>query len=317
MRETVEPWRCGWRSAFFSGLLAFLAATLATSVFASAADIAGAYQPKTVGEVTINDPFWSPKLQTYRDASLPSAWQYNLGALNELQQCANRAGPGVESVPWTEANLHAVLEAASYALAQWPNQPDNVVQPTSGPAIPTYTSLDARMDAIVALLHSAQATTDGYLHAYVTNHAGQMQWGEYPIAPWARESLFTQCDGFTAGHLLEAAVAHYQATQKTAFLDIAKKVADQAYAHFVVEQNPGFCGHAQFEPALVELYRVTGESRYLQLSQYFVDQRGQAPSANGESTTLAAYFQDDLPISRQTAINGHAVRAAFFYTGGG
>ena len=299
-------------------LVLVVAFLLAIPLAVLAADVAGVYEPKTVKDVTITDSFWRPKLEACRDNAIPAGWQNVEGAYQEVEHMATGTGPTPEGWPWTEANLHKLTEAVAYAVAQWPSQPD-----TLNPAPPGRTpaaNLNAHLNAIISKLQAAQATCTGdragYMHAYCINHEGQFQWndiypGRFPIGPWNSQSLGPLHDGYVAGHLCEAAIAHYNATGSTSMLTIAKKAADQAYLHFVTQQNPGFCGHPEYELALVDLYRVTGNTKYLDLSQRFIEQHGKTPAP----TEDLMYAQDDLPAKQQTSINGHAVRAVFFYTG--
>jgi DUF1680 family protein len=284
-------------------LLPFFVASL------DAGDPAGVYQPASVKEVRITDPFWLDRLHTYRDQSISAGWQYVDGPLQELEHLATGTGPKPEGVPWSEANLYKFMEAAAYAVAQGPNQPDAMDPIPAGRQ--SANTLREHLEEIIATMQSAQAKTDGYLHAFCVNHDGEtLPWG-IPITPWGHTGLH---DGYVAGHLLEASIAHYEATGSVSMLQVAKKVADQAYEHFITRQTPGFTEHAEFELALVELYRVTGDAKYLDLSQYLVEQRGMTPSSiSGVSGRL--YCQDDLPVQQQTTINGHAVRAVFYYTG--
>ena len=293
----------------FAGTLVWAAVFPFFTLPAAATDVAGVYQPVSVKDVEVRDPFWLPRLLTFRDHSISSGWQYVEGPLQELEHLATGTGPTPEGVPWTEANLYKFMEAAAYVVAQWPNQPDTLDPPAPGRH--SAASLKDHLDAIIATMQAAEAKTDGYLHAFCVNHEGEtLPWG-IPISPWGHTGLH---DGYVAGHLIEAAIAYHHATGSPAMLKVAKRVADQAYTHFITQQAPGFTEHAELELALIELYRVTGDSKYLDLSQHLVEQRGKTPSALG-GTSGRAYCQDDLPARQQTSINGHAVRAVFFYTG--
>ncbi|MHC4527709.1 MAG: glycoside hydrolase family 127 protein, partial [Planctomycetota bacterium] len=159
-----------------------------------------------------------------------------------------------------------------------------------------------QLDDIISVVAAAQRP-DGYLHAHITIK---------DLTPWG--DLYHQHDGYVSGHLYEAAVACYRATGNTSLLDVARKSADQAYRHFVTEKNPGFPGHAEIELALVELHRVTGEQRYLELAKAFIERRGHDPGKDCPRFPCE-YFQDHLPIREQDEIRGHAVRAVFFATG--
>ena len=185
---------------------------------------------------------------------------------------------------WMEANLHKVLETAAYALAQHP-----------------CNNLDRKVDRVVGVIAAGQRP-DGFAHAWCVNRK---------IKPWG--DLYHQHDGYVSGHLYEAAAAHFRATGKRNYLEVACKSADQAWRHFIERKNPGFPGHAEIELALVELYRVTGNEKYLDLARAFIERRGRHPERAVRFPP--AYFQDHLPVRQQKEISGHAVRATFFATG--
>ncbi len=238
--------------------------------------------------VRIDSPFWSPKLDVYRQQTIPHSWQYMQWELRALQAAAGESVDGDLNGTWGEANLYKFFETCAYSLAQFPDP-----------------ALARRWDAIVELLGRAQRP-DGYLHAYVTNNHKQ---------PWDPEFLDGSHDGYVLGHMIEAAIEYHAATGKDEFLRIARRAADQAYQHFLGPAGvPGFGGHAELEMALVELYRVTGESRYLDLARAFVEWRGHG-LVKPHSDTPRAYFQDAFPLREQKTLEGHAVRAIFFATG--
>jgi uncharacterized protein len=133
--------------------------------------------------------------------------------------------------------------------------------------------------------------------------------------PWDPAFLDGSHDGYVLGHMIQAAIAYQTTTGKAKFLEIARRAADQAYEHFLGKNGqPGFCGHAELEMALAELYRVTHEPRYLELAQAFVEWRGRG-KVKPVSETPRAYFQDQVPLREQMTLEGHAVRAIFFATG--
>jgi DUF1680 family protein len=130
------------------------------------------------------------------------------------------------------------------------------------------------------------------------------------MTPWA--NLDGQHDGYVAGHLIEAAVAHHLATGQTNFLHVACRLADHIYRYFIEEKHAGVCGHAELELALVRLYRVTGERRYLELAQDWIERRGKPWRYTAD--TPRSYFMDHLPIRQVSEITGHAVRSLFYAT---
>jgi uncharacterized protein len=238
--------------------------------------------------ITVADQFWAPKLKVYRERTIPWSWNYMGWELRSLKKAGGEVVTGELNGTWGEANLYKFLETAAFSLAQFPD-PD----------------LERRVTEVVALLARAQQP-DGYLHAYVTNNKK---------TPWDPGFLDGSHDGYVLGHLIEAAIEYQAATGKGAFLDLACKAADQACEHFLgPKAQPGFCGHAELEMALVELYRVTQRARYLELARAFVEWRGRG-KVKPFSATPRAYFQDEVPLRAQRTLEGHAVRAVFFATG--
>jgi len=245
-------------------------------------------QPLLLRDIRVTSPFWASKLDVVRQRTIPHSWQYMGWELRALKHAVGEPVDGDLNGTWGEANLYKFLETCACALAQFPD--------------PT---LERRIDDVIDLLRRAQQP-DGYLHAYVTNNGKP---------PWDPAFLDGSHDGYVLGHMIEAAIAHHEATRKDTFLQIARRAADQACRHFLgPDGHPGFCGHAELEMALVELYRVTGESRYLDLARAFVEWRGRG-KVPPCSETPRAYFQDAVPLRQQETLEGHAVRAVFFATG--
>ena len=238
--------------------------------------------PVDVQDVKVADTFWAPRMKVVRENMIPHSWKYVNPAVQELTNAAKPEKKPARCGRWMEANLHKLLETCAYALAQ---QKDP--------------KLDAKVDEVVAVIEAAQQP-DGFVHAWVINRKAK-QWGALP----------GQHDGYVLGHLYEAAVAHYRATGKKNYLDIAVKSADQAWRHFIENKTKGVPGHAEIELALIELYRATKNEKYVELARAFIERRGtEMGSATGK-----AYHQEHLPIRKQNSIEGHAVRAVFFATG--
>jgi len=261
-----------------------LCAILCLQTTAHAEDAVAKQTPVPVKDAKVSGKFWTPKLKVYIEDTIPHSWKYVGTSIEELKNAATEEKKPVRNGKWMEANLHKVLESASYALAQHPCK-----------------ELDAKVDEVVGIVAAGQQP-DGFVHGWVINRK---------IEPWT--TLYHQHDGYVIGHLCEAAAAHRRATGKRNYLDVACKAADQACKHFIDNKKPGFPGHAEIELALVELYRVTDNEKYLALAKEFIERRGLHPE---QATHYPpAYFQDDLPVRKQKDINGHAVRAIFFATG--
>ena len=167
------------------------------------------------------------------------------------------------------------------------------------------------------MLIAAAQEDDGYLYTCrtinpdsVPRGAGETRWS----------NLKDSHELYNIGHMYEAAAAHFTATGKRSFLDVALKSADLVCRTFgpAPDQLHGVPGHQEIEIGLVKLYRITGEKKYLDMARYFLDQRGNASGHElytyGENGTNKDYTQDHLPVVKQTEAVGHAVRAAYMYS---
>jgi DUF1680 family protein len=257
---------------------ALFAALVGSGPIAWAEPIAGAdrLQLLPVAHVQVRDSFWAPKLKVCRESTIPHSWFYMQWELRSLRHAAGQKVEGDLNGTWGEANLYKFLETAAYSLAQ-----------ERDPA------LERQVDEVIALVAAGQQP-DGYLHVYVTNNRK---------TPWDPGFLDGSHDGYVLGHLIEAAIEYHAATGKRAFLDLAGKAADQAWQHFLGPNGqPGFCGHAELEMALVELYLVTREPRYRDLSRAFVEWRGRG-KVSPAGPTARAYFQDGAPLRAQRTLD--------------
>jgi DUF1680 family protein len=158
-------------------------------------------------------------------------------------------------------------------------------------------------DQVIDLLAAAQQE-DGYLNSYFQVVEPDKRWMELAMGH----------ELYCAGHLFEAAVAHHRATGQTKLLDIACRFADYIDSIFGPGKRDGVPGHPEIELALVELYRETGERRYLDLAGFFIDQRGQGKLI-GQNPFDAAYLQDRVSVREASVVEGHAVRQLYLTAG--
>ena len=178
--------------------------------------------------------------------------------------------------------------------------------------------LERCVDRVIELIAAAQQP-DGYLNTHFT-----------VVEPKKRWTNLRDChELYCAGHLMEGAVAYFEATGKRKFLDVMRRYADYMAIVFGTRrgQKRGYCGHEEIELALIKLYRVTNEQRYLNLAKYFIDERGRQPhyfdleaQARGESPRdyvckTYEYNQSHRPVREQNTVVGHAVRAMYLYCG--
>jgi DUF1680 family protein len=253
-----------------------------------------AVSPVLFTAVHINDRFWAPKIEINRTVSIPSAFKQceKSGRLDNFALAGGRIkGEHKGDYPFDDTDVYKVIEGASYALAA------------------KYDArLDAYLDSVIALIAGAQEP-DGYLYTCLTNKCKRLErW--YGRGRWDR---LNSHELYNCGHLYEAAVAHYLATGKRSLLDVAIKNADLVDTIF----GPGMgqkktpSGHPIIEMALVKLYRVTGEKRYLKLARFFIDETGKGTDGHA----LSPYSQDHEPIVAQDEAVGHAVRLGYLYSG--
>lgn len=277
------------RGLAWIGLGAALASAAARGEDAPAARLTGV--PFT--DVEIRGGFWGPRRETNRTVSIPMslARLEEYGNFEDLALAARRARSGYRGPIFMDSDLYKAVEAASYSLATHPDP-----------------ALAKKLDETAALIAAAQMP-DGYLNTWYTVNAPDRRW----------TNLRDDHELYCAGHLFEAAVAHYRATGKATLLDVARKLADHIDATFGPGKRMGYPGHPEIELALVKLGDATGERRYHDLARFFVVNRGRRFFAeeHGQdpATYDGAYHQDDVPICDHRNIKGHAVRACYLMSG--
>jgi len=253
--------------------------------------------------VRITDGFWAPKREVNRTVTIPHIMQQNelTGRIDNFLKAARKAG-AYQGQRYNDTDVYKVIEAASWSMATHPDP-----------------QLDKKVDALIAIVAAAQEP-DGYLYtprsvdpANPAPGAGPERWS------W----LHTSHELYDQGHMIEAAVAHYSATGKRTLLDVAVKSANLMVSVFGPDKRRDVPGHEEVELALVKLYRVTGEQKYLDLARFFLDERGQKHSVEHPQFEPGnrffmyndlAYRQDQAPVKEQTAAVGHAVRATYLYS---
>ncbi len=245
-------------------------------------------------DVHFTDKFWAPRIEINRTVSIPSAFHQceingrfdNFAIAGGLMQGEHKG-----DFSFDDTDPYKIIEGASYSLA-----------------VKYDPKLDAYLDSVITLIASAQEP-DGYLTTCVTNKCTRLS-GWWGSSRWEKVNSH---ELYNSGHLYEAAVAHYKATGKRTLLDVALKNADLVCETFGLGRGqikyPS--GHPIIEMALVKLYIVTGEQKYLDQARYFVNEAGRL--SNGRKPSI--YSQDHKPVLEQDEIVGHAVRAGYFYSG--
>lgn len=244
-----------------------------------------ALNPVPFTDVKLNDHFWTPRIETNRTQSLPHNidWCRRTGRIDNFAKAAKLIPGKFQGLVFNDSDLYKVIEAASYSLAAHPDP-----------------ALDKTLDDLIAKIAAAQQP-DGYLNTYFTL-----------AEPGKRlTNLRDMHELYCAGHLIEAAVAHYRATKKRSLLDVAVKYANFIDGVFGPNKRQGVPGHEEIELALVKLYGVTAQQRYFDLARYFIDTRGD----KSKRDLWGKYHQDHLPLRDQSEVVGHAVRAMYLCSG--
>jgi DUF1680 family protein len=248
-------------------------------------------------QVVLQDSFWLPKIEINRQVTIPASFEQCriTGRLRNFQMAAERNGKFCTVYPFDDTDIYKTLEGASYTLATHPDS-----------------KLDLFLDSIIALIGKAQEP-DGYLYTARTIDPAHPQSWAGP-ARWMNEYNNSH-ELYCCGHLFEAAVAHYLATGKRNLLDIAIKNADLLVSVFGPGKLALAPGHEIVEMGLVKMYRVTGKMEYLNLAKFFLEQRG-LRKYNAISRNVfenGKYWQAHEPVTEQSEVVGHAVRAMYLY----
>ncbi len=251
------------------------------------------YEPVPFTSVKITDSFWGERLRTSRQTTVPMAFRKceESGRYRNFVMAAHPSDDyTVGGFPFDDTDVYKTIEGASFLLQTYPDE-----------------RMEAYIDSVLVLVAAAQEP-DGYLNtSYTMNPAHPHPWMS-PVK-WAEvENLSHEL--YNLGHMAEAAVAHWQATGKRNFLDIAIRYADCVCEAF--GPNPGQLdrvpGHQIAEMGLVKLYLATGDRKYLDQAKFFLDRRG-------NTVYRDEYRQAHRPVVDQDEAVGHAVRAVYMYSG--
>lgn len=205
---------------------------------------------------------------------------------------------GFYGMVFQDSDVAKWIEAAAYSLGICPDS-----------------ELERMVDEVIDIVADAQ-DEDGYLDTYFTIKDKEKRF----------TNLFEAHELYCNGHMIEAAVAYFEATGKSKLLNVMKKCADHIYDIFITGKKAGYPGHPEIELALMRLYRVTSEKKYLELAKHFIDVRGVDPeffeketkerdwNIWGADAKDTEYNQSMMPLRKQKDAVGHSVRAVYLYT---
>ncbi|HYO08910.1 MAG TPA: glycoside hydrolase family 127 protein [Tepidisphaeraceae bacterium] len=244
--------------------------------------MADALKEAPLTAVKFTDEFWAPKLRTNRTVTV---W-HNIKMCEQTGRLANfRRAAGMEpgthqGLFFNDSDIYKVIEGASYILATDPDE-----------------KLDAKLDEWIAIVAKAQQP-DGYLYTFHQLKAPQKRF----------TNLKDEHELYCAGHLIEAAVAHHQATKKKSLLDVATKLADLIDQTWGPGKRTDPDGHEEIELALIKLADETGQQKYRKLADFFLAERGRGTGRK----LYGEYHQDHKPLEETQTVTGHAVRQMYF-----
>jgi DUF1680 family protein len=254
------------------------------------------------GDVRITDNFWRPKIELNREATIPYVFRQceETGRIDNFAIAGGLKKGKHTGERYNDSDVFKVIEGACYSLMETPD-----------PALRHY------VDSLVSLIAAAQED-DGYLYTTRTIDPVNMAPGA-GSERWIDERVSHEL--YNVGHMYEAAVAHYDATGSKAFLEVALKNAELVNKEFGWGKREIAPGHQEIEIGLVKLYKCTGEKKWLDLAQFFLDVRGRGGdykrhpmSSRFEVYNDSVYFQMHKPVLEQTEAVGHAVRGTYMYT---
>lgn len=267
------------------------------------------FVPVDHASVTFDGGFWKSWLDTVRDVTVPTQYQ-RLDEEKFLEVLDFKSPPGPLARPiqpsglsmqhFFDSDFGKWIEAASYMLKYQRNA-----------------DIEAKIDGIVDRLAEGQMP-DGYLNSWFIRREPEKRW----------TNLRDLHEMYSMGHLLEGAIAYFEATGKRKFLDIMEACVDHIIDTFGPEEGKlrGYDAHEEIEIALYKLYRLTGNRKYLDQASFFVDERGKMPSYYDEEArqrgedpddyvfSTYAYSQAHKPVREQTEVEGHAVRATYLFS---
>lgn len=246
-------------------------------------------QPVIFSEVTIDDAFWSPMINKVKNVTMDVCIDQIENKTGRIRNFENAAkGRGEHSgIFFDDSDVYKALEGMAYSLK---NNPDPV--------------LEAKCDEWIDKMAAAQQS-DGYINTFYTLTGLENRWTD-----------MDKHEMYCAGHMIEAAIAYYDVTGKRKLLDVSERMVAHMMDKFGPDKEDWVPGHEEIELALVKLFRVTGERKYLDFAQWLVEERGHGYGHLADAEPWnPMYYQDEVPVRDLQKITGHAVRSMYLFCG--
>ena len=246
--------------------------------------------PVNFSQVSVTDPFWKGRMETVANSTISTCILYTenkTGRIRNFEKAATGSGKH-EGIYYDDSDVYKAIEAIAYSLK---NHPDSLLEKNT----------DGWIDKI-----AAAQLPDGYLNTYYILTDISKRWTD-----------MEKHEDYCAGHLIEAGIAYYNTTGKDKLLQVATRFANHIDSAFRRSNRNWVSGHQEIELALMRLYHHTQQRKYLELAQWFLEQRGHGYGKGviWDQWKDPEYCQDKVPVKQQKEITGHAVRAMYMYTG--
>jgi DUF1680 family protein len=249
-------------------------------------------RPVPVSAVRLGDGFWSARRKVTTERSLPTLLDLleEHGVVDNFRRLSGRKNVPRKGPVYTDSDVYKWIEAAAWALAS--NETTDAEKQ----------KLRERIDSLISDIVAAQEPS-GYLNTYYVGDKVHLRFTD----------LTRSHEDYCLGHLIQAALAYYRATGNRILLDSAIRFADYIVANFGPTKRPFLTGHPELEMALVELYRTTGQAKYLEFTRYVFSgvERDRLKLKDSETR----YMFSGKPFTSRTEFEGHAVRALYAASG--
>ncbi len=255
-------------------------------------------QPVPFTSVKFTHGFWASRLQTHARVTLPvciAQLRDSSSRISNFQKAAGLKEGEFEGTFFDDSDVYKAMEGMAYSLQNNPNP-----------------EIEAILDEWIGYIAKAQQK-DGYLNTFFTLPHKRDYWDDH-----GRWTDFGRHEMYCGGHMIEAAVAYYNATGKKTFLNVATKFADHLDSTFGPGKRNWVPGHQEIELALVKLYHATNEKKYLDLSKWILEERGKGYMMGPmwmSSDQSNKNCQNEFPVASLENIAGHAVRDMYMFTG--